>query len=185
MSEPQPSSSHDATGRPSSDIGDAKGVFVVEVTCEQELDDPEPPEPWLSEQLSRLAQLEGVESGMVTVTIVDDQRMVELHQRYRQEAKTTDVLSFDLRDDPAGAVEGDLVLCVDEARRQADQRGHEMRLELLLYALHGLLHLLGYDDRYPEDAQRMHRREDELLIRAGFGAVYGMKSPNDQCTNDR
>src|SRR5690606_1916317 len=80
--------------------------------------------------------------------------------------------TFDLRDGEAGALDGEIVLCVDEAVRQARQRRHDARLELLLYAVHGLLHLLGYDDHDPKDAAKMHRREDELLRAAGLGDVY-------------
>jgi probable rRNA maturation factor len=57
-------------------------------------------------------------------------------------------------------VEGDIVVCLDEAARQAKKRNHPIRLEVLLYALHGMLHLLGYDDVSARQAARMHRRED-------------------------
>ena len=69
-------------------------------------------------------------------------------------------------------VEGDVVVCVDEARRQAVNRGHEVRAEVLLYAVHGLLHLLGYDDHEPDSAAAMHDREDTLLAALGVGRVY-------------
>ncbi len=135
--------------------------------------------PWLADQLQRLTTLAGVTEGAVTVVVVDDVRMSELHSQYHDDPSTTDVLTFDLRDDADAPLEGDLVLCLDEAQRQAAQRGHAVRMELLLYALHGLLHLLGYDDHDPADSERMHRREDELLVRAGFEPVYagGSQAP--------
>jgi probable rRNA maturation factor len=128
---------------------------------------------WLRRQLARVAKLAGVRRGALSVAIVDDTQMARLHRRYLNVPGTTDVLSFDLRDDQAGAeVQGELVLCFDEAVRQSRRRGHKARLELLLYAVHGLLHLLGWDDRDPRAAAAMHRREDELLTAAGVGRVF-------------
>jgi probable rRNA maturation factor len=130
---------------------------------------------WLEHHLSRIAVQAGVTGAIISVAVVDDPTMTDLHQRYKSVASTTDVLSFDLREthDPqCPRVEGELVICVDEAARQAAQRGRETRLEVLLYAVHGLLHLLGYDDARPSQARDMHRREDELLTEAGFGPLF-------------
>ncbi|MFG0258008.1 MAG: rRNA maturation RNase YbeY [Phycisphaerales bacterium JB043] len=110
----------------------------------------------------------------IRVAIVDDARMRELHEQYKRDGSTTDVLTFDLRSDPGEALDVDLVVCLDEARRQAADRGHDMTHELLLYSLHGLLHCVGYDDRDEEAARAMHRREDELLREVGVGSVYGI-----------
>lgn len=133
----------------------------------------------LAATLAHLAALAGAPGGAVTVAIVDDARMRELHERYHGDPSTTDVLSFDMRDAPGDAMAGDLVLCLDEARRQAADRGHDVATELLLYGLHGLLHLMGHDDREPDDARRMHQLEDELLTRAGIGKVYDRPRAND------
>ncbi|MCX5658533.1 MAG: rRNA maturation RNase YbeY [Planctomycetota bacterium] len=119
-----------------------------------------------------LASLAGVHTGSLNLLVVDDRSMSDYHVRFSGVAGTTDVLTFDLRDDPAAAVEGDLVLCLDEARRQAEKRGHPVRVELLLYALHGLLHLLGYDDHSPRQRSEMHKAEDRLLAHVGLGPVY-------------
>jgi probable rRNA maturation factor len=85
----------------------------------------------------------------------------------------TDVMTFDLRDSPRDPLEGDIVISRDVAEREAKRRGHDTRLEILLYALHGLLHLRGYDDHRSADYRKMHTREDELLRAAGLGAVFG------------
>lgn len=149
--------------------------------------DTDPPSiVWLPRRLARVAAAAGVDGGLVTLVLVGDGEMTELHARYKNAVSTTDVLSFDLRDDPApgtapgtapapGAgepIEADLVLCVDEANRQSAARRHDARHELLLYAVHGLLHLLGHDDHAPAAAAAMHRREDELLAAVGVGPVY-------------
>lgn len=136
-------------------------------------DDTDPPlGGWLKACLVRVAGRLGLSRGSVSVTVVDDARMSHLHRRYKQEAGTTDVLTFDLRDSRQEEMEGDVVICLDEAARQSASRGHETRLEVLLYAVHGVLHLLGEDDHQPPDALAMHRREDELLTAIGCGPVY-------------
>lgn len=138
--------------------------------------DTDPPAAdWLAEALRRV--LVGLDEPRlfgagVDIAIVDDARMAQLHERHTGVAGTTDVLTFDLSDAPAAAIEAELVICADEAARQGAARGHDARLELLLYCVHGLLHLLGHDDHDPDAARRMHAREDELLMAAGFGAVY-------------
>jgi probable rRNA maturation factor len=136
---------------------------------------------WLAGQLARIAGLAGVGGGQLSLAVVGDDEMAQLHQQYKDNAGTTDVLTFDLRDDATDPVEGDIVICLDEASRQASRRGHDARLELLLCAVHGLLHLVGYDDHAAADAARMHRREDELLTAAGFGPVFANR--DDRTTN--
>lgn len=137
---------------------------------------------WLEPKLIEVAHLAGVGSGTINITIVDDEEMTRLHRLYRGEPGTTDVLTFDLSTppnptgpDPAAHIETDLVMCLDEAARQAKRRGHDTRAEVLLYAVHGMLHLLGYDDHNPPDARAMHLREDELLSAVGVGPLYQAK----------
>ena len=59
-----------------------------------------------------------------------------------------------------------------QAKRSSAQRGTDVAAELLLYALHGTLHLCGYDDRSRAGFERMHAREDELLVALGVGPVF-------------
>jgi probable rRNA maturation factor len=108
----------------------------------------------------------------VTVEVIDDHRMAALHERFSSVPGTTDVLTFP-GSGPGEPVEVDIAICVDEAARQSAARGHELRRELLLYALHGLLHCTGFDDRTPDDHARMHAEEDRILQAIGLGAVYG------------
>lgn len=142
-------------------------------------DDADPPlAGWLDAMLTRAAHAAGVSSGRVGLVLVDDDEMAQLHEAWKSVPGTTDVLTFDLSDEdaPADNVEGDIVVCIDEARRQADARDHTLRHEALLYAVHGLLHLLGEDDQDPEGFTRMHRREDELLTSLGIGPVFERES---------
>lgn len=112
--------------------------------------------------------------GEVRVMVVDDAEMDAAHRRFSGVAGTTDVLTFDLRDDRAGPLDTDLLVCVDEAARQAAGRGHDRARELLLYAVHGTLHCLGEDDLDEAAAARMHGREDAVLAAIGVGATFAV-----------
>jgi probable rRNA maturation factor len=99
----------------------------------------------------------------IHVAVVGDIFIAELHQRYLGIPGPTDVLSFDLSDDGGLFLEGQIVVSADTARREARARRIPFEQELLRYAIHGTLHLLGYDDDTPGRARTMHRVEDELL----------------------
>ncbi len=126
---------------------------------------------WLSRQMRRAVVAAGLEQACLSIAVVNDVRMMQLHHQFSGDVGTTDVLTFDLHDE-GDNVEGEIVVCFDEARRQARLHGHDARDEALLYAVHGLLHLLGYDDHDPAAAARMHEREDQVLTQIGVGPVY-------------
>jgi probable rRNA maturation factor len=109
----------------------------------------------------------------LSVVLVGDRTMSALHERYLDEIGPTDVLTFPVDCDARGrCTSGEVYVCVPEARRRAREMGTEVKHELLLYALHGLLHLAGFDDRTARQYQRMHRMEDSILRRLGVGAVF-------------
>ncbi|CAN5443353.1 hypothetical protein BH09PLA1_BH09PLA1_34810 [soil metagenome] len=111
----------------------------------------------------------------LSVVLVGDARMRSLHNRYMGIDRPTDVLSFELDHDARGNVlAGEVIVCVPEARRQAKRRGTGALNETLLYALHGMLHLCGFDDKTDAGFNRMHRMEDKILTQLGVGAVFGM-----------
>lgn len=101
--------------------------------------------------------------GAVTVGIVSDRRVRRLNRVYRQKDTPTDVLSFPSRE--PGYL-GDIVIAAGVARRQARDAGHSLQTELRVLALHGLLHLLGYD--HERDDGRMARVETRLRRRGGL-----------------
>lgn len=103
--------------------------------------------------------------GLVTVALVPDLRVRRLNRRYRRVDRATDVLSF-----PSGEPGhlGDIVIAAGVARRQARAAGHSLQTELRILALHGLLHLLGYD--HERDAGQMARLEARLRARGGLRA---------------
>ena len=109
----------------------------------------------------------------LSLVLVGDRRMSDLHAQFMGIAGPTDVLTFPLDQDARGRVtSGEVYVCVPEATRQARARKIPLRLELLLYGLHGMLHLLGCDDRTARDFALMHRTEDAILTGLGFGPVF-------------
>ena len=101
--------------------------------------------------------------GAVTVAIVPNARVRELNRRYRGKDVPTDVLSFPA-DEPGEL--GDVVIALGVARRQAAEAGHSLAIEFRVLALHGLLHLLGYD--HEQDGGQMRRLEQRLRRKGGL-----------------
>jgi len=128
---------------------------------------------WLMERSTAALRHLGCR-GEVRVRIVGDGEMAAAHERYSGIPGTTDVLTFDLRDDPAagGALDTDILVCIDEARREAGHRGLSVERELLLYIVHGVLHCLGYDDHDEAGHAAMHDEEDRVLEAIGVGRTF-------------
>jgi probable rRNA maturation factor len=132
------------------------------------------PAEWLAQRLSEVLEIldgEGeTRCTRVSIRVVDDVEMDEAHRRFSGVEGTTDVLTF-VSDETSG-LGVDVVVCLDEADRRAAEFGHAVDRELLLYAVHGVLHALGHDDHEPEAHARMHAEEDRLLRAIGVGPVY-------------
>ncbi|MBI4567430.1 MAG: rRNA maturation RNase YbeY [Planctomycetes bacterium] len=95
-------------------------------------------------------------AGELSVRVAGDEEVRDLHRRYLKDNSTTDVLTFDLRDDPQGPIlSGDMIISADRAAVEARKRRVPVIDEMLTYALHGLLHLLGHDDATKDQARRM------------------------------
>ena len=109
----------------------------------------------------------------LSIALVDSRQMARLHHQYLRQKSPTDVLTFELDHDRRGRpTSGEIVICTPIARRQAQKLNHPFRRELLLYALHGLLHLSGWDDRTPSAFAAMHAKEDEILSKLGVGNTF-------------
>ena len=138
----------------------------------------------LARPLRRILSLLHMKQGSWSIKFVPDEQMADLHWQTLRLPTTTDVLTFDLRDHPHPPHEGspielDTVVCLDEARRRAKELGHSLRDELLLYCVHSLLHVQGYDDITHAESRHMHAREDELLNAIGIGPVYTQRPMQD------
>ena len=127
---------------------------------------------WLQAATQRLVRTfseEGVAIGRVAVRLIGDEEMAQAHSSFSKIEGTTDVLAFVGGEDP---LEIDILACVEEAERRAEEFGHELQRELMLYVVHAILHGLGHDDGDPESSQRMHAEEDRLLGLIGVGPVF-------------
>jgi probable rRNA maturation factor len=119
----------------------------------------------------------------LSLVLVNDREMSRLHRQFMNIPGPTDVLTFPLEFDRRKRVTaGEVVVCVPEARRRSKELGTELKNELLLYALHGMLHLCGFDDRTDRGYRRMHDMEDRILRRLGVGPVF---APRGKRQTDR
>jgi probable rRNA maturation factor len=92
--------------------------------------------------------------------------MSELNRRFLRRRGVTDVLAFPYETE-GEVLSGEIVVNAEQAVREAAERAHSATDELMLYLVHGLLHLLGYEDQTPAGARRMRRREKAILEAAG------------------
>jgi probable rRNA maturation factor len=125
----------------------------------------------IQDAVRQVLQREGFDQGAVSVAVVDDARIAALNEQYLGIASPTDVLSFTL-ESSAPRLEGQLVLSAETAAAAAPRYGWPPGDELLLYAVHGTLHLAGYDDATPSGRAAMRRRERTHLARFGLAARY-------------
>jgi probable rRNA maturation factor len=128
-----------------------------------------------------IGQMETHPLADLSMLLVDEAHMTNLHEKWMEEPGPTDVLSFpmdELRphsmagpnrsrgrdgDEPEPVLLGDVVLCPQVAAVQAAQHGHSTQAELELLTVHGVLHLLGYDHADPEEEAEMFGLQNELL----------------------
>jgi probable rRNA maturation factor len=136
--------------------------------------------PFLKKNLLAAHKLAPTPIAEFSIALVGNAKMSELHKRFMGIPGPTDVLTFELDADDNGHVtSGEVVICVPYARKIAKNMGHDLKLELLLYAIHGLLHLSGMNDLKPADYRAMHAMEDKILKKLGLGAVFDRKGTSD------
>lgn len=117
----------------------------------------------------------GVSRGEISIAVVDDARMHELNRQYLDHDYPTDVLSFVLEEGD-DSLEGEIIVSADYASREAARFGWQMQDELLLYVIHGSLHLVGYDDQTPEAKREMRQQEKHFLAQFGKTPRYDEES---------
>lgn len=123
--------------------------------------------PDLNAVAEHLLKAFGLEEGELSVVLCDDAFITPLNRDWRQKDRPTDVLSFAQREgeeaDPDDPVLGDVIISLETAARQAEERGHSLDHEARVLLVHGVLHLLGYDHEVDEEAEEMEALERELL----------------------
>jgi probable rRNA maturation factor len=144
-------------------------TYIIELQCETDATGID------THTLERLA-LRALETESVpkpaelSILLADDPTVRELNRTYRATDAPTDVLSFAqsegepfARPDGTAPHLGDVVISIDTARRQANERNIALENEVAHLLVHGILHLLGYDHEQPDDAAAMRLQEDEIL----------------------
>lgn len=136
----------------------------------------------MEEMLTRVVQLtleaEGENpASEVSLLLVDDAYIHQLNREYRGIDRPTDVLSFALREEtgeephylpvPEDNLLGDIIISLETAARQAIEYGHSLDREMAYLAVHGCLHLLGYDHETEEEKRRMREKEEKILEMVG------------------
>ncbi len=118
------------------------------------------------------------EQSEVSISYVSNERIQEINREYRDKDAPTDVISFALEELGEGEVEliggeiprvlGDIIISIPKAKEQAEEYGHSFMRELGFLAVHGFLHLLGYDHMIKEDEVKMFSRQKEILNEYGL-----------------
>ncbi len=127
----------------------------------------------LKELLENVARDEKLDNIVFNVIIIDNERIKEINKKYRNIDRETDVISFALEDDKTMKLDdirllGDIYISIDKVKSQAEEYGHSFKRELSFLAVHGFLHLLGYDHMTKEDEEVMFSKQEEVLSRYGI-----------------
>lgn len=119
-----------------------------------------------------------IDNTELSITFVDKDEIQDINREYRGINKPTDVISFALNDEVEGELKiiggnqidylGDIIICVDIAKEQALEYNHSFERELGFLAVHGFLHLLGYDHMTDEDEKEMFGKQDTILNEYGL-----------------
>ena len=125
----------------------------------------------LLEYARKVEHLEDTELEF-SIIIVDNKKIHEINKEYRGIDRPTDVISFALEDSEGVELEnyrilGDIYISIDKVKEQAREYGHSITRELCFLAVHGFLHLLGYDHMKPDEEKIMFGKQEEILN--GFG----------------
>lgn len=125
------------------------------------------------------AQKENIDEGTeLSVTFVDNARIQEINKEYRDKDAATDVISFAMEEMGENEIEiigadlprmlGDIIISIERTKEQAAEYGHSFNRELGFLALHGFLHLLGYDHMTESDEKIMFTKQKEILDEYGL-----------------
>jgi len=149
-------------------------MIRVSISCPQ---DSVPVDRARVRQVSRtVLRGEGVRDAEISLAFVDNPTIRRLNRQFLDHDEPTDVLSFPLAEPGAKKLAGEVVIGAEVAQEQAARRRHDTQAELALYAIHGLLHLCGYDDKSAQAAAEMRQRERHYLRQLGLPDI----APTDE-----
>lgn len=113
--------------------------------------------------LQAVYKLLGIRSKRISFLLCDNRLIVSLNQKFLHRRRVTDVIAFALHDTFEPEYVGEVAVSVQEALRQSKYYGVSWHDEMLLYLIHGILHLLGYDDIRKKDRLLMRKKEEYVL----------------------
>ena len=126
----------------------------------------------LKELLNFALKRENLENVEFSVIFVDNDTIHNINKTYRNVDRVTDVISFALEDNKTIELDhrllGDIYICIDKAKEQAEEYGHSFKRELSFLAIHGLLHLLGYDHMEEDEEKIMFQKQEDILSEFGI-----------------
>ena len=133
-------------------------------------------EKMIQKLVKEVLKEEKVRNAECNIIFVDNEKIHEINREYRHIDRVTDVISFALEDEmenePTAQYEmrvlGDIYISVDRAKEQALEYGHSFLREICFLAIHGMLHLLGYDHQTTEDEKIMFQKQEEVLAKYGI-----------------
>jgi probable rRNA maturation factor len=142
--------------------------MMPDIQIEWLMGSPECEEEQLSKILSEILS-DHRTSANVTCIVTEDAHLQQLNREFRGKDLPTDVLSFELTDavHPDSPILGDVYISIDQARLQAREATWPLAHEITKLAVHGVLHLLGYDHRTDTEHRQMRAQEDRYLTAAG------------------
>jgi len=149
----------------------ARNIPLHRVDFSNEHPSAEFDESRLRQAVERVLADAGIPAATISVAIVDDPTIHDINRRFLEHDEPTDVISFVL-EQTERHLEGEIVASYDTAATVAKRLGWSTADELLLYIVHGALHLVGYDDLDPDSKREMRRREREVLTTLGVEARY-------------
>ena len=123
---------------------------------------------YLYEVLDAALEHEKVTNAIFSVVFVNNEEIHEMNREYRGVDRVTDVISFALEDNEDIVYDdirmlGDIFICIPQMKKQAEEYGHSEKRELAFLAVHGILHLLGYDHMTEEDERVMFALQELIL----------------------
>lgn len=127
--------------------------------------------PWEYEKLIKNVFKQLNDKREFNIIFVDFAEIQRINREFRKLDKVTDVISFALCDDPDYDNDhelGDIFICLDQAFKQASDYGHSVTREVAFLAVHGYLHLCGYDHQTEEEENEMFTRQEQILEKAGI-----------------
>jgi len=122
----------------------------------------------LRQAATAVVEGEGIPEAKISLAFVDNPTIHRLNKQFLDHDEPTDVLSFPMSGPKAKCLEGEVVIGVEVAKAQAEERGHDVSAELALYVIHGLLHLCGHDDHDPKKLAMMRQCERHYLQALGL-----------------